>query len=209
VDAREKAEGISANYGRMLGVTALVLAALEAVPGVPFILPYALFCLAAALLTLLAYLQFRRAVERRVAPLVRRSPFTAFPPLLIVAVACSFLVSLALATYPLERIGALVVAGATLVLGVIAWRIANAPALLVGIDPALEYAVDERVRVGRARNVANLACAPAFVAVILVTPTLPPQYATFGSVATVVVVAAFFVSLASSLIPLRRPIVAA
>lgn len=209
VEAREEAEGISANYGRLLGVVAIVLAALEAVWAVPFIVPYALFCLAVATVTVLAYLQFRRAVERRVAPLVRRSPFTAFPPVLIVAVACSFIVSLGLATYPPERWGALAVAASTLLLGIIAWRIANAPALLLGIDPQLEYAIDERVRIGRARNIANLACAPAFVAVVLVSASLPAQYATFGSIAMVVVAAAFVISLAASLIPLRRPIVAA
>ncbi|MGA7356162.1 MAG: hypothetical protein WBW76_12110 [Candidatus Cybelea sp.] len=206
VGAREEAEGISAGYGRLLGVVAILLAALEAVRAIPFIVPYALFCLAAATVTLLAYLQFRRAVERRVAPLVRRSPFTAFPPILIVAVACSFLISMALAAYPPERIGALVVAASTLLLGIVAWRVATAPALLIGLDPQLEYAVDERVRVGRARNIANLACAPAFVTIALVSPTLPAQYATFGSVAMALVAAAFVISLAASFLPLRQPI---
>jgi hypothetical protein len=209
VDAREEAEGISAAYGRLLAAVAILLAALEAIRAIPFIVPYALFCLAAATVTLLAYLQFRRAVERRVAPLVRRSPFTALPPLLIVAVACSFLASVALAAYPPERIGALVVAASTLLLGIVAWRIATAPALLIGLDPQLEYAVDERVLVGRARNIANLACAPAFVAIALVSPTLPAQYATLGSVAMAVVAAAFVISLAASLLPLRRPIATA
>ncbi|HEX4861786.1 MAG TPA: hypothetical protein VFV07_11155, partial [Rhizomicrobium sp.] len=158
---------------------------------------------------LLAYLQFRRAVERRVAPLVRRSPFTALPPLLIAGIACSLASALALAVYPPERFGALVVAASTLLLGAVAWRIANAPALLVGLDPQLEYAVDERVRVGRARNVANLACTPPFVAIVLVAPTLPAQYATLGSIATAVVAAAFVITLAASFLPLRRPIAAA
>jgi hypothetical protein len=206
VDAREEAEGISAGYGRLLGVTAIVLAALEAVRAIPFIVPYALFCLGVATVMLLAYLQFRRAVERRVAPLARRSPFTALPPVLIVAMACSFLAAVALAAYPPERLGALVVAASTLLLGIVAWRIATAPALLVGVDPQLEYAVDERVRIGRARTIANLACAPAFVAIALVTPGLPAQYATLGSVTMPVVAAAFVISLAASFLPLRRRI---
>jgi hypothetical protein len=209
VDAREEAEGISVSYGRFLGVAALMLAALEAVRAIPFILPYALFCLSAATITLLAYLQFHRALQRRVAPLVRRSPFTALPPVLVAAIVASFLVALSLAVYPPERFGAFVVAASTVLLGFVAWRIATAPALLVGVDPRLEYAVDERVRVGRARSIANLACAPAFVLVVLVEPTLPSQYATLGSVAMAVVAAAFVVSLAASVIPLRRPIIAA
>lgn len=208
VDAREEAEGISAAYGRLLGVAAIVLAALEAVRGIPFVVPYSLFCLAAATVMLLAYLQFRRAVERRVAPLVRRSPFTALPLVLIIAIACSFLASVALAAYPPERIGALVVAASTLLLGIVAWRIATAPTLLIGLDPQLEYAVDERVRVGRARSIANLAIAPAFVTIVLVSPSLPAQYANLGSLAVWVLAAAFVVSLAASLLPLRRPIVA-
>lgn len=209
VEAREDAEGLSAGYGRLLGTFAIVLASLEAVRAIPFIVPYALFCLAGATLTLLAYLQFRRAIDRRVAPLVRRSPFTALPPVLIAGIAGSFVAAVALAAYPPERIGALVVAVSTLVLGSVAWRIATAPALLVGVDPQLEYAVDERVRVGRARNVANLACAPAFVAIVLVGPTLPPEYATLGSIATAITAAAFVISLAAFFLPLRRPIVAA
>jgi hypothetical protein len=209
VEAREDAEGISANYGRLLGVTAFLLAALEAVRAIPPIVPYALFCLANATVALLAYLQFRRAVERRVAPLVRRSPFTALPAMSIVAVICSFAAMIALATiYSPERAGALAVAASTLLLGTIAWRIAKAPALLLGVDPQLEYAVDERVRVGRARNAANLACAPAFVAIALVSPTLPAQYSVLGTVVFVVVAASFVISLAVSLLPLRRPIVA-
>jgi hypothetical protein len=181
VDARERAEGISANYGRLLGVAAILLAALEAIRAIPPILPYALFCLSVATITLLAYLQFHRAVVRRVALLVRRSPFTALPGVLIGAIAFSFLAMIALGAYPPERFGALVVAASTLLLGIVAWRIATAPALLVGVDPQLEYAVDERVRIGRARSTANLACAPAFVAI----------------------------ALAASLLPLRRPIIAA
>lgn len=209
VDAREEAEGISANYGRLLGVIAILLAALEAIRAIPPILPYALFCLAVATITLLAYLQFRRAVERRVAPLVRRSPFTALPAVLIAAIALSFLAMIALGAYPPERFGALVVAASTLLLGIVAWRIATAPALLFGVDPQLEYAVDERVRIGRARSIANLACAPAFVAIALAAPTLPAPYAALGSVTMAIVAASFVVSLAASLLPLRRPIVAA
>jgi hypothetical protein len=206
IAAREDAEGISSAYGRYLGVAAIACAALEAVWVIPFIVPYALFCLAGAGVMLLAYLQYRRAAEQRVAPLVRRSPFVALPPLVIGAIGCSFLASLALAAYPPERIGALAVAVATIALGLIAWRVAVAPALLVGADPQWEYAVDERVRIGRARSIANLACAPTFVLVALTQPTLPPQYASLGSIAFYVAAAAFVVSLAAAIIPLRQRI---
>ena len=206
VKAREEAEGLSSAYGRLLGVAAMLLAGLEAFRAIPYVLPYALFCLATAAIMLLAYLQFRRAAERRVAPLVRRSPFTVLPPLVIAAMACSFAASLALAAFPPHRFGALIVAASTLMLAFMAWRVAVAPAILIGSDPQWEYAVDERVRIGRARSIANLACAQGFVLIVLAQPTLPQAYALFGTVAVVVASAAFVVSLAASLIPLRRQI---
>ena len=203
---REAAEGLSRAYGGYLGIAALACAALEAVWAIPFVVPYALFCLAGAAVMLLAYLQFRRAAERRVAPLLRRSPFAALPPLLIAAIAVCFVVALGFAAYPAARAGALAVAFATLALGTIAWRVAVAPALLIGKDPRWEYAVDEHVRIGRTRSVANLACAPAFVLAALVQPALPPAYAALGSLAFYLCGAAFAVSLVAAIVPLRQRI---
>ncbi|HET6276885.1 MAG TPA: hypothetical protein VFE16_13220 [Candidatus Cybelea sp.] len=206
IAAREEVEGLSSAYGRGLGVVAILLAALEVFRSIPYVLPYALFCLAAAAIMLLAYLQFHRATQRRVAPLVRRSPFTALPPFVIAAMACSFGLSLGLATYPPVRYDALIVAASALLLAFIAWRVAVAPAILVGTDPQWEYAVDERVRIGRARSIANLTCAPTFALIVLTQPTLPQTYAVFGTVAVTLGSVAFVVSLAASLIPLRRQI---
>ncbi len=70
-------------------------------------------------------------------------------------------------------------------LAFMAWRVAVAPAILIGSDPQWEYAVDERVRIGRARSIANLACAQGFVLIVLAQPTLPQAYALFGTVAVV------------------------
>jgi hypothetical protein len=203
VTAREKAEGISADYGRYLGGIAIALAALEAVRSVPVILPYALFCLAGAVITLLAYLQFHRATEQRVAPLVPRSPLAALPPLLIAAIACSFFVTLAFVALRPERLSAIIVAVSTLLLGLIAWRIADAPALLIGEDPQYEYAVDERVRIGRARNVAALACAPPFVLLGIADPSLAQQYGVAGLVIVLIAAASLVVTTMASFLPLR------
>ena len=169
----------------------------------PFIVPYALICLVLSATALRAYLQFHRATEQRVAPLVRRSPFTALPPLLIVAMLCSFFAASAFALYPPERIGASVTAVAMLILGAVAWRIANASALLLGIDPECEYAVDERVRVGRARNAAFLACAVGFVFIALAQVSLSPLYEAFGEVAYYVSIVAFVGTMAAYFLPLR------
>jgi hypothetical protein len=206
LSARENAEGISSNYGRYLGAFAIALSGLEAVRSVPPIVPYAIFCLAAALITLMAYLQFRRATEQRVAPLVRRSPFMALPPLLIGAMTCSFLITLAFAALRPERLAAIIVAVSTLLLAGIAWRIADAPALLLGTDPQLEYTVDERIRIGRARNAAALACAPPFVLLGIADPSVSQQYGLAGEVAMLLMAAALVVSLIASYLPLRQRI---
>jgi hypothetical protein len=203
VCARQQAEGITSAYGRAAGVVAIGLAGLELVPAVPFILPYALICLVLAGMALRGYLQFHRATQQRVAPLVRRSPFAALPPLLIVAMLCSLVAASAFALYPPERIGAIVTVVAMLVLGGVAWRIANAPALLLGIDPEWEYAVDERVRVGRARNAAFLACAVGYVFISLTEASLPPLYEALGEVAFYVSLVAFIGAMAASFLPLR------
>lgn len=203
VRAREQAEGISSADGRAAGVAVIALGGLELVPSVPFIVPYALICLVLAGMALRGYLQFHRATEQRVAPLVRRSPFTALPPLLIVAMLCSFIAASAFALYPPERTGAIITAVAMLVLGAVAWRIANAPALLLGIDPQCEYAVDERVRVGRARNAAFLACAVGYVFIALAQASLPPLYESVGDVAYYASLAAFIGAMAAHFLPLR------
>ena len=119
---------------------------------------------------------------------------------------CCFVTTLTLAIYPPLRVGAIVGAVVTLVLGVIAWRIAGAPALLLGVDPQAEYAVDERVRAGRATSIALLACAQALVFVVLSTRSVPPQYSLHAVAAQSIVIVAFFVALVLAAIPLRRTI---
>jgi hypothetical protein len=204
--ARQNAEGVPESYGRWLGVFGIAVAAFTFVYPVPFVVPYGLLCLAIAVLTILGYLQFRRATDRRVAPLLPRSALSALPLPAIVAMICCFVTTLTLAIYPPLRVGAIVGAVVTLVLGVIAWRIASAPALLLGIDPQAEYAVDERVRAGRATSIALLACAPAMVFVVLSTRSVPPQYSLHAVAAQSIVIVAFFVALVLAAIPLRRTI---
>src|SRR5579862_750495 len=77
LDARERAEGNVLIYSRYAGALTILLAPLALVPAVPYVLPYAASCLAMAVAMLFAYLRFRRAAERRVAPLARRSVWAA------------------------------------------------------------------------------------------------------------------------------------
>jgi len=174
--AREKAEGVPRAYGYYFAAVTIALAGLESVHEIPYIVPYALVCLAFALLSTLAYFRFRRATQRRAAPLVPRSPVAALSPVMILSLICVFALTLPLAFYPPVRLSALIVIVAELILSVIAWRIAVAPAFLIGDDPQWEYAVDERVRVGRARGVATLASALSMVLVVFAAPMLPASY---------------------------------
>jgi hypothetical protein len=172
LDARREAEDIPEAYGRYLGVAIMAFGALALVPAVPLILPYALFCLALAGSTLLAYLRFRRATQRRVAPLVRRSALRVLSPVPIATVICGFVATLSVAAYPPQRLSAIIALTAIAVLGFVAWRIAEAPALLLGEDPQWEYAVDEHLRICRARQAPFFACATAFVVVGFGYPSL-------------------------------------
>ncbi|HEY1656511.1 MAG TPA: hypothetical protein VGF86_15520 [Candidatus Tumulicola sp.] len=203
LQARREAEGISLNRMRFVGSLGILLATLEFVPVIPFAFPYAAFCLIVAASVVAAYVQVRRATERRVAPLVRRSPLDALPPAVIVATVVCLAGTLIFATYPVYRFAALAVAASGFVLLAIAWRIAASPALLLGNDPKIEYAIDERVRICRATNVAFLACGPATILTMLDSRHLPADLAFYGIVAQIVWVA-FFVALIVSLMPLRR-----
>jgi hypothetical protein len=203
---RREAEGVSGANGRYLAVACFILAAAELVPAMPFVLPYALCCLALAFTTFLSYVQMRRATQRRVAPLVRRSPLSALPLIAMAAMLCCFAVVLPFVVYSSERLSAIAVAASTLILGSIAWRIAVAPALLFGQDATFEYAVDQRLRNARATTIAMLACAPAVVFVAFAAPRLSPELAFYGNLAWPIVLIAFLVSLVVSMLPIFRRI---
>src|ERR1700678_943930 len=87
LEARRQAETTPQPWQRWLGILALVLAVAQVVPAVPYAIPYAVFCLGLAACQLLSYSAIRRATQRRVAPLVRRSPLEAFQPFLVLTVA--------------------------------------------------------------------------------------------------------------------------
>jgi hypothetical protein len=110
---------------------------------------------------------------------------------------------LAFAFYPPERLGAMITVLAMVMLGAVAWRIANAPALLLGIDPECEYAVDERIRVGRARNAALLACALGYVFVAMAQRSLSPVYEASAEVAYYVSLISLVGAMAAYFLPLR------
>lgn len=193
---RQECEGSSVLPARIMGVCGLVTAALEFVPSIDFVLPYALLCLSAGCAFLVRYLQVKRATERRVALLTRRSPYDSLSPLLIASIAMAFAGSaiyLALPGYRLAA-GALMVFIA--ILSWVAWRLASTPAIVQGVDPELEYAVDEGLRKSRVAGVAAMACAPPVVLVALTHRSIDPALGSYTAVALALVAIACIVAMA-------------
>lgn len=203
LDARSGVEGNTYAATRWSGIFAIALAPLVLIPAVPYVLPYAASCLVLAFATLVAYVQLRRATERRVAPLLRRTPLSAFSPMALAAVAVCLAGALAFATLPQFRLAAIAIVLASLALCAIAWRVAVAPAILVGDDPQLEYAVDEHVRFCRTTGLIALACAPAAAFVFIAGASLRDGGPFFTAV-TLAVGAAFVVAMVVSQGPLRK-----
>lgn len=205
LDAREHAEGNTDSYLRFVGILTIAMAPIALIPAVPFVLPYSLSCVAMAMAILLSYLHFRRATERRVAPLVRRDVWASLPPAALGATMVCLAGAASFGAYPQFRTGVSIVIVAAIVLLAVAWRVATAPAILFGEDAQLEYLVDEHVRSSRATNLLALVCAPPTVLVALAWATLPPS-ARFFDVVMFVVAAAFVVVIAVSLNPIRKRI---
>jgi hypothetical protein len=203
--ARERAEGDSVTSLRYAGVFTIAMAGLVLFPAVPFVLPYALSCLGMAAAIMVSYLHFRRATQRRVAPLVRRSVWASLPPLAMLATAVCLFGTASFAVYPQFRVGVLIVVVAAIALLGVAWRVATAPAILFGDDSQVEYLVDEHLRFCRAMSFVALACAPPTVLVSLGWATLPWN-AHLSNAVTAAVAVAFVVVIIVSLNPMRKRI---
>jgi hypothetical protein len=193
LSARRDAERPRYNWRKAVGILAVIAAMLELVPAIPYAIPYAALCLGLAASEMVCYVGMRRAAQRRAAALVRRSPLQTFPPLLMVAVAATFVGVLLVSATPALRAAGLVVAIATMILIWIAWQIAASRALLIGDDPKMEYAIDQRLRASRVANLIALACAPAVALVGSSLTFVPPGYQTINTAAFVLVYAAFVV----------------
>ncbi|HEY1429281.1 MAG TPA: hypothetical protein VGF18_06890, partial [Candidatus Tumulicola sp.] len=191
LSARREIENPRRQWRRAIGILAIVAAALELVPSIPYAIPYAILCLGVACSELVCYIGMRQATQRRTAALVPRTPQQVLPPFVVAAVAATLLGVLLVAPLPDLRIAAVVVAVSMLVLFWIAWQVASSRALLVGDDPQIEYAIDERLRASRVANLAALAAAPAVALVGSSLPLVPADYRVVGNIAFVLTYAAF------------------
>ncbi|HEY1680061.1 MAG TPA: hypothetical protein VGF98_00275 [Candidatus Tumulicola sp.] len=201
--ARRAAEGSAVPWRRSVGILAILLAIVELIPAVPFAIPYALFCLGLAASELICFSGMRRAVHRRAAALVPRSPLQAIPPFLYLTVGAAF-TGVVLASPGMHPLVVIVIAVATAILAWIAWQIAAGRALLLGDDPKMEYAVDERLRVLRVTNMATLACAPATALVASSIPFVADSYRRSSDVASWIAEAALLAAVLGAFVIARR-----
>ncbi len=206
--AREDAQGVWNNRERWIGAVVMATAPLALVPRLSYVASYVAFSLALASVMLVRNLQSGRA-ERRVAPLMRRSLFSALPPGVLIALSCCFAAALMLAAYPQVRLFAVSAAFTAIAFAAIAWRFAAAPAVLLGIDPQVEYAVDERVRAVQATNIAILGC--VLTSLFLETMILPKSadYASVSDVLDLARLVAIYACLAAIIqynLLLRKPL---
>jgi len=204
IEARIRAEGARGS-ARYAGLFTIAMGLFGLWPAIPYVMPYAASCLGMAYATWMAYRQFRRATELRFAPLVRRTPLEALPPVAIVSAALCLIGTAAFASIPQFRIAAALVVVSMIVLVAIAWRIAVAPAVLFGADPQVEYAVDKRVRFCRATGLVALACAPPTVFALLAWAQLPSPSGLLWLM-MLLVIAGFIATRVVSLNPLREGI---
>jgi hypothetical protein len=202
IEARARAEGAGGS-ARYAGLFTIAMGFLALWPAIPYVTPYAASCLAMAYATWMAYRKFRRATDLRFAPLVRRTPLEALPPVAIVSVALCLIGTAAFASFPQFRIAAALVVVSMTVLVAIAWRIAVAPAVLFGTDPQVEYAVDKRVRFCRATGLITLACAPPTVFAAFAWALLP-SLSGILELMLLLVIAGFIATTVVSLNPLRQ-----
>jgi hypothetical protein len=205
IEARTRAEGAGGSARAYAGLFTIAMGLLGLWPAIPYVMPYAASCLAMAYATWIAYRRFRHATELRFAPLTRRTPLEALPPVTIVSVALCLIGTAAFASVPQFRVAAALVVVSMIVLLAIAWRIAIAPAVLLGTDPQVEYAVDKRVRFCRATGLVTLACAPPTVFAMLAWAQLP-SVSGLLELMLLLVITGFVATTVVSLNPLRQGI---
>jgi hypothetical protein len=204
LDARAAAEAGSSPYLRLAGGIALSMAASVFALHVPILTAFGAACFSIAVIVTLAYGQFRRPSERRAATLTRRAPLFALSPVVIAyAVLCSY-GGFQLLEFAQWRVGVVALLAAEAIVLLLAWRIAAAPARLLGEDPEVENLVDERVRYCRANLIAFSAAIPLY-AVLTMTGWYAP-HSEYYSAFRFAVDVGFSVTVISLVLPMWKPL---
>jgi len=188
----------SATPASVVGVCALVAAALVAFTRLDPIVLYAGLCTVLAMAFSHAYLRLRNAGTRRAAALRVRNRATVLPPWLWIAVALCVVTPLAF--FDVAPLAAIFVSAAAVTIAVVGDRVTRLPALMSGEDPPIEDYLDRRLRTLRAANVVTTAPAPAYLFVcwaIVSAPDFTGLHLTAFGVAMVteLIVTAWFLKL--------------
>lgn len=164
VERRQAAEGTRVPLGLWMGWFSFLLAAVAATGTVhPPTVLYAVLCLGMSLGVAAIFLRLRNSQAMRVALLSARSVDSVMPSYWFVAAVISALSLLAYTTDSQYRLAAILVSVSSLISVALAWRLANLPALLSGIDIPAEQIVDDRLRFYRSRSAMVFAVAETFV----------------------------------------------
>lgn len=165
LEVRERLEGAPAWLGRAFGIVFLVGACVAAIDRTSIILVNAVVTAASAALLAAAFFRLRNVGGPRVASLKTRSEVVSWFAFATVTVAalCPLLL------FSASPVSAAVTAAASVSIVVLAWMVADLPALVRGDDVVVERFVDDRVRRVRVAAMLQVAITPAYFFVILTT----------------------------------------
>jgi hypothetical protein len=163
LEARERLEGVPAWFGRALGTLFLLGACAAALDRTSIVLVSTIVTTASAALLAAAYFRLRSVGGPRVASLKARSAGVSWFWFASVALAaCSPLL-----VFPVSPVTAAATAAASVAIVVLAWMVADLPALVRGDDVVVERFVDDRVRRVRVAAMLQAAITPAYLFVFL------------------------------------------
>lgn len=165
LELRERLERPPPWLGRALGILSLAAAAVAASNRVAIDLLVAVVTIASAAFLAAAYFRLRSVRGTRVASLRARVRSAAVPPTLFATVTAVALCPLTFVA--VSPLAAIVTSGASLSIVVLAWMIADLPALVRGDDVAVESFVDDRLRHGRVVAILQLSTTPAIFIFLL------------------------------------------
>lgn len=163
VERRQEAEGAPVQLGLWMGSFCFVLAAAAATGRVQPALLYAFMCFGMAAGIAFVFLRVRNSQPRRVAVLSARSVDSVIPSYWFYAAVASAVGILTYATNVSYRDAAMIVSLSSLITVILAWRLANLPSLLTGVDIPAEQLVDDRLRSYRSRAAMVFALVQTFV----------------------------------------------
>ena len=162
VRRREQLENLrTRTTAYIFGGCSLLLAVLAALTPLAVTILYALLCAVLALTVATGYERLRRVGGPRVASLRARNP-NAFVPWYVYALTAVTAVS-PLTFLAVAPVAAVLVTVAGLLMASVARGVAASPALIPGVDVAVEQYVDDRLRAVRTVNLLGTATAPALL----------------------------------------------